>query len=623
MDLEGSKPEYDVCVNKRVMVPVRDGIRLAADIYRPAKNGEPVPRKFPAILLRTPYDRRSQRFVLQAEYFARRGYVVVLQDCRGRFESEGEFYLLANEGPDGYDTVEWIARQPWSNGSVGTMGTSYMAWVQTALAVLNPPHLKTMIVNQGATNAYTSSMRQGGAFEMRWMGWAFFGAASSKEAMVDPVVAAAFSRVDIKEWLARTPIKRGGSPLSLVPGYERWLFDLLTHGDYDEFWRRPCFAFDEYFDQHADVPVYYTGSWYDSYARSTVEGYTGLVGCKSSHMKLIMGPWTHGMMGLDYSGDADFGPGAGVDFDDLQLRWFDHWLKGLKTGIMEEPPVKIFVMGGGDGERNREGRLNHGGRWRFESEWPLKRTRYTNFYLRGGGLLSLEPPMEESSSSGFQYDPQNPVPTIGGNISALVEVLPPARGVQDLGPLTRMKPVVEAGAFDQRERPDVFGCKPPYLPLSSRHDVLVFSTEPLKVDLEVTGPITVELWASSSAVDTDFTTKLIDVYPQSQDYPEGYAMNLTDSIVRARYRNSRERAELMKPGEVYRFTVTLYPTSDLFKAGHRVRLDVSSSNFPRFDLNPNTGEPLGESTHTIVANNTVYHDRDHPSHLILPVIPAG
>jgi len=340
-------------------------------------------------------------------------------------------------------------------------------------------------------------------------------------------------------------------------------------------------------------------------------------------MKLIMGPWTHGMMGLTHSGDVDFGPGAGIDFDALQLRWFDYWLRGVDTGIMEEPPVKIFVMGGGDGKRNRNGRLNHGGMWRFENEWPLARTKYTNYYLLRGGLLSLEAPVEEESSSSFQYDPRNPVPTIGGNISALVEVLPPTKGVADLGPLTRTKPVVEAGAFDQAERADVFGCRPPYLPLSSRHDVLVYSSEQLDRDLEVTGPVIVTLWASSSAVDTDFTVKLIDVYPPSEDYPEGYAMNLTDSIIRARYRDSWERAQMMKPGEIYRFTITLYPTSNLFKAGHRVRLDISSSNFPRFDLNPNTGEPLGGSIQTLVARNTVYHDRPHPSHIVLPVIPSG
>jgi len=338
-------------------------------------------------------------------------------------------------------------------------------------------------------------------------------------------------------------------------------------------------------------------------------------------MKLIMGPWTHGMMDLNHSGDVDFGPGAGIDFDALQLRWFDHWLKGLDTGIMKEPPVKIFVMGGGDGRRNSDGKLNHWGRWRFENEWPLARTKYTNYYLHRGGLLSFEAPLEEESSDSFQYDPRNPVPTVGGNISALVEVLPPTKGVPDLGPLTRMKPVVEAGAFDQTERPDVFGCKPPYLPLSSRHDVLVYSTEELNRDLEVTGPVTVGLWASSSAVDTDFTAKLIDAYPPSQDYPEGYAMNLTDSIVRARYRDSRESAQLMRPREIYRLTITLYPTSNLFKAGHKIRLDISSSNFPRFDLNPNTGEPLGENTQTLVACNTIYHDHPHSSHVVLPVIP--
>ncbi|MFQ6074694.1 MAG: CocE/NonD family hydrolase [Candidatus Bathyarchaeia archaeon] len=620
--VEGSKPEYDFVVEGDIMVEMRDGVRLATDVYRPAEDGKPLPGRFPALLVRTPYDKSHPTRVLQrGEYFSRRGYVVVIQDCRGRYRSEGDFYIFVNEGPDGYDTVEWIARQPWSDGKVGTMGTSYMSWVQTSLAVQNPPHLRAMFPNQGNWNAHTSSVRQGGAFEMRWLGWAFFGAASGKEAAADPVAAAALSNVRLREWLTRTPLKEGHSPLRHAPSYEGWLFDLITHGNYDGFWRRPGLAFEEYVDQHSDVPTYCSGSWYDSYARSTVEMYTGLSETKRGPIRLIMGPWTHGMMELPYSGDVDFGPEAGVDWNALQLRWFDHWLKGMKTDIMDEPPVKIFVMGGGDGRKNRDGRLNHGGRWRTEEEWPLARTRYTSYYLHGDGGLDTTPPTGDEPSRSYQYDPKNPVPMIGGNISALVEIAPPIEGARDLGPMYRLRPIVEAGAFDQRERADLFGCKPPYLPLSSRHDILVYTSPPLDQDLEVTGTATVKLWASSSAVDTDFTAKLIDVYPPNPDYPEGYAMNLSDSIIRARYRRSRDRAELMEPGETYEFTIVLYPTSNLFKAGHQIRLDISSSNYPRFDLNPNTGEPLGKSTKTMVAENTIHNDADHPSHIILPIIP--
>lgn len=620
--VEGSKPEYDFVVERDIMVEMRDGVRLATDVYRPAENGEPLPGRFPALLVRTPYDKgHPTRVLQQGEYFSRRGYVVVIQDCRGRYNSEGDFYIFVNEGPDGYDTVEWIARQPWSDGKVGTMGTSYMSWVQTSLAIQSPPHLRTMFPNQGNWNAHTSSVRQGGAFEMRWLGWAFFGAASGKEAAGDPVAAAVLSNVRLREWLNRTPLKEGHSPLRHAPSYERWLFDLITHGDYDGFWRRPGLAFEEYVEQHSDVPTYCSGSWYDSYARSTVEMYTGLSKTKRGPVKLIMGPWTHGMMELSYSGDVDFGPEAGIDWNTLHLRWFDHWLKGMETGIMDEPPVKIFVMGGGDGRKNRGGRLNHGGRWRTEGEWPLARTRYTGYYLHGDGGLDTMIPEEEEPSRSYQYDPKNPVPMIGGNISALVEIAPPIEGIRDLGPMYRLRPIVEAGAFDQRERTDFFGCKPPYLPLSSRHDILVYTSPPLDQDLEVTGTAAVRLWASSSALDTDFTAKLIDVYPPNPDYPEGYAMNLSDSIIRARYRGSRDMAELMEPGKIYEFTIVLYPTSNLFKAGHPIRLDISSSNYPRFDLNPNTGEPLGRNTKTTVAENTIYNDAAHPSHIILPIIP--
>jgi putative CocE/NonD family hydrolase len=618
---EGSKPEYDFIVEKDILVEMRDGERLSGDIYRPAEKGVAISRRSPTLLVRTPYNKGRADFVRTAEYFSRRGYVVMIQDCRGRFKSEGDFYVFVNEGPDGFDTVEWIAQQPWSDEKVGTMGTSYMSWVQTSLAIQNPPHLKAMIPNQGNWNAHTSSVRQGGALEMRWLAWAFWGAASGKEAAADPVAASALSTVKLKEWLTRTPLKKGHSPLRHAPTYERWGLDLLTHGDYDEFWRRPGLAFEDYLDQHSDVPVYCTGSWYDSYARSTVEMYAGLSRAKKGPIGLIMGPWTHGMMECPYSGDVDFGPEAAVDWNALQLKWFDHWLKGIEPGIMDEPPVRIFVMGGGDGSKNKDGRFNHGGEWRTEKKWPLERTRYADYYLHGDGSLDADPPSASESPRRYQYNPRNPVPTIGGNLSAFSEIASPNPGVEDPGPMSRLRPVVLAGGFEQTERPDVFGCTSPYLPLSSRHDVLVYTSQPLDKDVEVTGTVTVKLWASSTAVDTDFTAKLIDVYPPNMDYPEGYALNLSDSVIRARYRKSRERAELLKPGEINEFSIILYPTSNLFKAGHMIRLDVSSSNYPRFDLNPNTGEPLGRSTRMIIAENTIHNNVDHQSHITLPIIP--
>ena len=624
--------EYDVVVMKDVVVPMRDGVRLATDIYRPHRTeSQPTyildAERFPALLERTPYDKSDpERARMNGEYYAGRGYAVVIQDVRGRYQSEGTFYFLKDEGPDGYDTVEWIAQQPWSNGAVGTLGTSYMAWTQSSLAALHPPHLKAMFVNQGGSNAHTSSVRHMGAFEMRFLCWALgMEGAKSKEARHDPVVGKALEQVNMRHWLKRTPLKRNHSPLRLIPVYEKWVFDIATHGEYDEYWKAAGFSIEAHYEQHADVSTYYSGAWYDSYTRSTLDNFTALSNMKEQPIKLIMGPWTHGWktLALSYAGDVDFGPEAVIDYHALRLKFFDHWLQDRSTGISGEPPVKIFVMGGGDGRKNAEGRLNHGGRWRFEHEWPLARTEYRLYYLHSAGVLSTRVPVDDDPPDSYLYDPQNPVPTIGGNISSLAGLLPRAEGAPEVPVKQReMDTIGIPGAFHQKEHPQFYGCKPPYLPLASRHDILVYMTAPLVDDLEVTGPITMELWASSSARDTDFTAKLIDVYAPNEDYPEGYDMNLTDSIIRARFRNSREKAELMEAGEVYLFQLVLYPTSNLIKAGHRIRLDISSSNYPRFDINPNTGDPLWSNGKTVIAENSIFHDAVHPSHIVLPIIPT-
>ena len=282
-------------------------------------------------------------------------------------------------------------------------------------------------------------------------------------------------------------------------------------------------------------------------------------------------------------------------------------------------------MGGGSGERSPAGRLMHGGKWRDENEWPLARSRFTPFYLHADGTLRREAPTEEGSSTTFRFDPSNPVPSIGGSVSALNELGPLPSGMADaaFAPRdSRTHEILSPGGYDQTESERLYGCRPPYLPLASRPDVLVFQTPPLEEDLESTGPIEVHLWVASSALDTDFTAKLIDVYPPSSWYPHGYALNLTDSIVRLRYRNGRDRAEPLPPGQVDRITITLYPTSNLFVRDHRIRLDISSSNFPRFDVNPNTGEPIGLDRRRVVADNTVHHDNQRSSHIVLPVIPT-
>ena len=312
-------------------------------------------------------------------------------------------------------------------------------------------------------------------------------------------------------------------------------------------------------------------------------------------------------------------------FDELHLRWFDRWLRGVDNGLDAEAPLRIFVMGGGSGRRSGAGRLVHGGRWRDEREWPLARTRFTDFYLHGDGALRVEPPREEHSATIYRFDPAHPVPSIGGNVSSLRDVLPLPTGIGDPGYAgrgERTADIMRPGGFDQREGPTFHGCRPPYLPLGSRADVLVFQTEPLREPTEVTGPIEAVLWVATSATDTDFTAKLIDVYPPSPWHPFGYALNLTDSLTRLRYRNGRERGEPVPPGVPVQVTITLYPTSNLFMPGHRIRVDISSSNHPRFDVNPNTGEPIGRDRRRVVADNTVFHARGRESRLVLPIIPA-
>lgn len=602
MTYEGSPQQYEAICEANVMIPMRDNVRLATDIYFPAIEGQQVGGTFPVILERTPYNKASATNVRNGLYFARRGYICAIQDVRGRFESEGEWYPFAREAPDGYDTVEWLAAQPWSDGQVGTMGGSYCGSDQSALATLNPPHLKTMIVAVGASNYYHASMRQNGALELRFMIYAFLMATTSQAALANPALKVTLNKAyeNVGEWLTRLPLKQSASALRLLPSYERWILDILSHGEFDRYWQQRGYAISHYYDEHADVPTLYLGGWYDSYARATCENFMALSQRKRSRQVLLMGPWTHGGWEVTYAGDIDFGTPALINYNDLRLSWFDHFLKGMRTAVAEWSPVKIFIMGTGDGRPNYEGRLRHGGYWRDEQDFPLPDTAVTPFYLHADGTLSIAPPPAAGEPSRFTFDPRDPVPTAGGGISAAAPIMAP-------------------GGYDQRGRPDFFGCTDT-LPFNARSDVLTFQTEPLADGVEVTGPITVKLFAASSALDTDFTAKLIDVYPPSADYPEGLAINLTDSIIRARYRNSWEQPELLEPGKVYRFEFQLYPTANVFKAGHRIRLDISSSNFPRFDVNPNTGGPLGVERRFELAHQAIYHEPDHPSQVILPLI---
>jgi putative CocE/NonD family hydrolase len=610
---------YEVIVQKSVMVTMRDGVKLATDIYFPARNGKAVEGKFPVIMERTPYGKATARG--WANYFVARGYIGVAQDTRGRFESEGIWRFLTDDPNDGYDTAQWLGTQPWFAGAIGTVGTSYPGGTQHALALANAPYLKAMVPSCAVSNPGEFGMRHQGAFEMRFFNWIFNiggpnGSVESKDPKTKQAIAEAGEHV--REYAVNLPLRKGTTPLKLMPEYEDWLVQALSHGGNDAFWRNSGTDIVDHIAQYKDIPVLHITGWYDSWPHSVADmTYPALAKAKKSPQRLLVGPWTHGALSRSFAGEADFGAESTINFLELQERWFEHWLKGVDNGVEKEAPVRIFVMGGGDAHKTPEGRIFVGGHWREEREWPLKRAVATPYYLRADGVLSTKKPALEKPTR-YQFDPRHPVPTIGGNISS--ENAPPSKKVVPARPNDTAN-LMERGAWDQRCRVQFWTCDDER-PLSARNDVLVFQTAPLEQDMEVTGPLVVKLWASSDAPDTDFTAKLVDVYPPNADYSGGVELNIGDSIVRARFREGVDSPEkLMTPGTVYPFTIALYPTSLVFKKGHRIRVDISSSNFPRFDVNPNTGEPLNDNRRERVATNTVYHDAQHPSQILLPVVP--
>ncbi len=603
---EGMRPpEFDVVVTKNVMVPMRDGVKLAADLYQPARDGKPVSGKFPALLTRTPYDKTGVGG--DGRYYAQRGYVVVANDVRGRYASEGAWRLIADDANDGFDVVEWIAKQEWSDGKVGTFGTSYPGGTQHALAEMNPPHLTAMVPIDAVSNCGVSGMRHGGAFELRFMNWIFqIGAPNSKAALANPALRQALveNGLRIRQHVDRLPVRAGNTPLRVVPEYEAWLIEAMKSGPEAPFWHIKGMSVVDHVAEYADVPVLHITGWYDSWTRQVTMNYQALSAAKKSPHRLVIGPWVHGGQTSNVAGEVESTPDAGIDLLAVRLRWYDRWLRGDKNGVDDERPVTLYIMGKGDDRRTSAGRLRHGGYWRTENEWPLARTRLTPFYLCADGTLSKETQSLPVPSTTYTFDPLHPVPTIGGNTSS-------SQGL------------ITSGGYDQRSRDDTHAAGD-RLPLSERRDVLVFRTAPLETDLEVTGTVEVKLWVSSTAPDTDFTAKLIDEIPPNEDYPLGFDLNLGDSIIRTRYREGLERqSPPLKPGEVVPVTITLYPTANVFKKGHRVRVDVSSSNYPRFDVNPNTGEPLGDYRRMVSSDNTVYFAGDHASRVILPVIPPA
>ncbi|MFC6335589.1 CocE/NonD family hydrolase [Pseudomonas sp. CCM 7891] len=595
------------------MIPMRDGIHLATDIYLPMGTAGP----FPVVIERTPYDKskpsRSEKQLdgqhisreQMAARFTAQGFVAIFQDCRGRYASEGVFTKYTAEGEDGVDTLAWIVEQPWCNGRIGSMGLSYAAHTQLAMACLHPPGLSSMVLDSGGfANAYQCGIRQGGAFELKQATWAFRQAKESPAALADPAIREALEQEDIHQWFARMPWQAGQSPLRHVPEYETYLLEQWAQGDFGPYWQTPGIYAEGHYQNLPDIPVLFMSSWYDAYVSSTLANYAAFSKNSSHSHQLIMGPWLHGDRNITHSGDVEFGPQAAFDGQvdsnwlDCRLNWFEHSLKATHPSTAAH--VKVFLMGGGSGAKDQNGRMQHGGRWLNSSQWPLPHSESRTLYLTASHQLSSLRPDDKDRLS-YYADPNHPVPTLGGA-------------------LTSGAPVFAGGAFDQRESSGFFGSRGDNRPLAEREDVLSFQTEPLEQDLTVAGPLHIELWIDSDAPDTDFTAKLVDVYPPSADYPDGYAMNITDGIRRCRYRDAWEQPTWLTPGERVKVVIEPFATCNLFKRGHRLRLDIASSNFPHFDVNPNSGEAQGQAQHRRRALNTVHLGGEYASRLVLTTV---
>lgn len=612
--MSASIPAIEPCSVARI--PMRDGVHLAADVYLPVGNGPWI-----VLLERTPYGRRGTNHAdcslhepeplskpQIARRFAAAGYAYVLQDCRGRYDSEGKFEKYLNEQRDGVDTLEWILRQPWCDGRICTLGFSYGAHVQTALAAASPRGLAAQFVDSGGfSSAFHSGIRQGGAYELKQLTWALKHARLSPQTRDDQARREALEQVEIRDWIDKVWTS-GNSPVSAAPEYERYVIEQWQHEFFDAFWKRPELHALGHHASFPDIPAVHMSSWFDPYARTATDNFHGLSQRGGAPVKLLIGPWLHGQRSVTHAGAVDFGAQSTLDDniapDHLTLRcdFFARYVRGDAATDWLANPVTVFVMGGGSGRRNAQGRLEHGGEWLRTSDWPPPDALPRHWYMTTDRGLKTEVSPRDAAVQ-WRHDPTDPVPTIGGAI-------------------TSGAPIMEGGAFDQRESPQFFGCREPGRPLDQRPDVVSFRTAPLTEDLQIVGPVRACLWVSTDRPDTDFVVKLIDEYPASGDWSEGFAMNITDGILRLRFRESFERAVLAEPGKVYAIEVTLAPTANRFLRGHRLRIDIASSNFPRFDVNPNTGAPAGVPSTAVVANNCLHVGPSTPSHLELYVRPG-
>lgn len=562
-----SQPRHDVRLLHDRRVPLRDGLTLSADVYLPLARGP-----FPTVIQWTPYESTRDRFIAWGVFYAERGYAAVVVDVRGRYESEGAFSAYVTDGADALDTVEWAVRQRWCNGRIGTWGRSYGAIVQWQLAPHAHPAVRCLAPHVIMDDYFADCHYVGGAFQLALS----LGAALIWSTSLGTVTGESAGRLFLNDRVLRH--------LPLVELDERaigreigcWR-EWLAHPVVDDYWEslrhRP---------EAVTVPVFQQCGWYDAYPGATMRTFQALAG--RVPQRVLMGPWSHEEEHTRIVGGHDFGPAASRLIRDDDLRWFDQWLKELDTGLLDEPPLSLFVMGAN--------------RWRHASEWPLPGTQLTPWYLRSGGranslagdgVLSPDAPGPDEPADRYDYDPAHPVPTLGGNSSVLT-IMQHA-----------VTPIVP-GPADQR-------------PLERRDDVLCYTSASLEADLEVTGPLEAVLYAASSARDTDFVVRLSDVHP------DGRALVLSEGILRARYRHGFDRTELLEPNEVAEYRIRMYPTSNLFRRRHRIRLDVTSSSFPRFSRNLNTGGDVATGTRMEVARQTVLHTSAYPSHILLPIAP--
>ncbi len=608
-------------VRRDVGVLTSDGVRLATDIYLPAENGRAIGRPRPAVIERTPYDRGRPVTVDMAEHATRRGYVFVAQDVRGRGASGGTFRLYMSqdnhdEGSDGAETMRWVVRQPWCDGRIAAVGGSFSAANQQAAALHHPPGLRVQFLRDGGINYYERALRTHGTTNVGLcVPWVVNQAATSPEAVRDPEIAAGLQemRRDLPEWITRFPWRRGESPLAACPAYEDLLFTMYETGDDTEFWQSTTARLAGHWDEYpTNVALFMVSGWYAHHVSGNFEKLRELGPRLKRPVCLVVGPWVHGpgMLEDTTAGDADFGPAAARygPVPQACFDWLDRFLPDDERDPEDAPftPLTYFRMGTGDGHKTPEGRIFHGGEWHTAEQWPLPGTRPTPYYFEHGGRLTTRRPQADRCMTTYDFDPDHPCPTVG------------ATNLQDPGHPSMFL----IGPQDQTAPPRFLSDSGDGGPLAERPDVRVFHSAPLTSALDVTGPVEVVLWCDSSAPDTDFVAKLIDVYPPSTDYPDGYAMLLCEDIVRMRYRDGRPTAELIEPGRVYRVRIPIGPTSNVFKAGHRVRVDITSSSFPEYDVNPNTGEPLGRHTRTVTAHQTIHHDRSMPSHVLLPIQPG-